>query len=336
MPPRPSSSRSSCVHPIDISDGRTVRCGSRLKHRCSPCAELYRGDWAAIARSGVFEDPAAHYKFFLLTLTAPSFGPVHRVSSAGRPCPCGSRHDGNDSDLLGTPLDVQTYDYLGQVSWNRDSGLLWDRTRRRLRDRWDSLEYFVVREWQARGVLHVHALVRIARSECPSEAELLTSARSATATSAVDGVIVQWGAQAACDTFRVGAAGAKAIWYMAKALNYVLKDLARAGLSDRGRSWVHIARLNAAARAMRCESSCYPPDCMSRVHQRFGSRSHVASASRATARRTGWSFTALTRSRQRTLRSEWAQKMACVADERRAGESRPADESAAPTLSDTG
>lgn len=33
----------------------------------------------AIARSGVFDSDVARFRFYLLTLTAPSFGKVHRV-----------------------------------------------------------------------------------------------------------------------------------------------------------------------------------------------------------------------------------------------------------------
>ena len=40
-----------------------------------------------------------------------------------------------DTGLRGVPLDLATYDYASQVAWNRDAGVLWDRTRRRLRAR---------------------------------------------------------------------------------------------------------------------------------------------------------------------------------------------------------
>ena len=146
-----------CVRPIKTTTGIWVRCGYRLKSRCEPCAELYRLDWAAIARSGVFDGDVENHRFYMLTLTAPSFGGVHRVprsgSSTAPRCRCGVVHSVADAGLRGVPLDFDSYDFAGQVAWNRDAGLLWDRTRRRLRDSWDSLEYFVVREWQDRGVL---------------------------------------------------------------------------------------------------------------------------------------------------------------------------------------
>lgn len=295
-----------CSAPIKTATGVWVRCGSRIKSKCGSCAELYRGDWAAIARSGVFDGPVEQYRFYLLTLTAPSFGGVHRVPREGSAnCRCGSVHDAADAGLRGVPLDEGSYDYAGQVAWNRDAGLLWDRTRRRIRDRWDSLEYFIVREWQDRGVLHVHALVRIKRFEAPDQDTLRDAARTATAVSRIDGSLVEWGAQADCKAFRADGDGAKTIWYLSKALSYVLKDVASDSAAVPVAVWRHQVALGDAARRMRCARDCEPQDCSSLVHQRYGSRSQVVSASRRTVKRTGWSFTGLTRTVQRQLRRAW-------------------------------
>lgn len=295
-----------CSVPIKTATGIWMRCGSRIKSRCPSCAELYRNDWAAIARSGVFDGPVEQYRFYLLTLTAPSFGGVHRVPRVGEAmCRCGRLHSASDAGLRGVPLDPGSYNYAGQVAWNRDAGLLWDRTRRRMRDRWDSLEYFIVREWQDRGVLHVHALVRVARLEAPSPDSLRDAAQTATAVSKVDGTIVEWGAQADCKAFRADGDGAKTIWYLSKALNYVLKDVATDASEVPIAVWRHQVALGQAARQMRCAADCEPQNCLSLVHQRYGSRSQVVSASRRTSKRTGWSFTGLTRTLQRQLRRAW-------------------------------
>lgn len=300
-----------CARPIEVAGGLHVRCGSRVQSKCPSCAELYRGDWAAIARSGVFDGPVERFRFYLLTLTAPSFGGVHRVprhsGASLHRCTCGDVHAAEEAGLRGVPLDPLKYDYAGQVAWNRDAGVLWDRTRRRLRDRWPSLEYFVVREWQDRGVLHVHAIVRIERSEAPDGEAVRKAARTAVAVSKVDGSLVVWGEQARCDPFRADGDGARTIWYLSKALNYVMKDTARAGMGGRNLAWTHLARLSRAAREMRCSSGCEPAACGKRVHQEYGARSHVVSASRRTRSRTGWSFTGLTRGLQRALRRSWAQ-----------------------------
>lgn len=296
-----------CSRPIRLPTGVFVRCGSRIKSRCPSCAELYRGDWAAIARSGIFDGPVADFKFYLLTLTAPSFGGVHRVPRSRETvqrCGCGALHTAADASLRGVPLYPATYDYLGQVAWNRDSGVLWDRTRKRLRDRWDSLEYFLVREWQDRGVLHLHLLVRISRSEAPEAFELRDAARTAVAFSKTDGSQLGWGVQARCDLFRADGDGARTVWYLSKALNYVMKDTTLSGVGRGDQSWEHLARLGAAARAIRCSPGC-DWKCGRKVHQRYGSRSQMVSASRRTKNRTGWSFTGLTRTVQRRLRKEW-------------------------------
>lgn len=312
----PDSVVTGCVRPYKTPSGQFVRCQSRVRSSCEPCAELYRGDWAAIARSGVFDADVSRYRFYLLTLTAPSFGRVHRVprsdSSRVNKCGCGVTHTVRDAGLRGVPLNPSTYDYAGQVAWNRDAGLLWDRTRRRIRDRWDSVEFFLVREWQDRGVLHLHVITRIARAEAPTARALREAARTAEAVSLVDGAVVRWGDQADAASFRADGDGAKTIWYLSKALNYVMKDTALAGMTGRGsnRAWAHLAALDRAARAMPCSLSCVPRDCPSRVHRRYGSRSHVVSASRRTRHRSGWSFTGLTRGAQRRARVAWAQARA--------------------------
>src|SRR5690606_5386241 len=190
--------------------GVLVRCGSRQKSRCPSCAELYRGDWAAIARSGVFNGDPLASRFYLLTLTAPSFGAVHRVPKSGgtsrRRCRCGATHSATDAGLRGVPVDEAGYDYAGLVAWNRDSGTLWDNTRRRLRDHFAGVEFFVVREWQERGALHLHALIRIPRAGAPTADVLGSVAQAARAFSKVDGSEVVWGEQFNCQTFRADGA----------------------------------------------------------------------------------------------------------------------------------
>ena len=301
-----------CIRPFKTKSGQFVRCQSRVRSSCPSCAELYRGDWAAIARSGVFEADTARFRFYLLTLTAPSFGRVHRVprseSSRLKRCGCGATHSLKEAGLRGVPLDPSAYDYPGQVAWNRDAGVLWDRTRRRVRDRWDSVEFFLVREWQDRGVLHLHVILRIDRFEAPDPLSLKEAARTAEAASKIDGTVVSWGEQADAAAFRADGDGAKTIWYLSKALNYVMKDTALAAMGGVGSNlaWVHLTALAYAARAMRCSRECVPSECGSRVHNRYGSRSHVVSASRQTRHRSGWSFTGLTRRVQRSLRAAWA------------------------------
>ena len=296
-----------CSHPFRVERGGKsiwVRCRSRLVSYCPSCAELYRGDWSAIARSGIYNDSVSSNRFFFLTLTAPSFGTVHRVprNDVPSPCRCGKVHTQADSGLAGVPLDPQNYDYLGQVSFNRDSSTLWHNTIRRLRHQWPSLEFFVVSEWQARGVVHRHALIRIARGEAPSAIELEHRARMTTATS-LEGETIGWGNQSDCQNFdALGPDGAKPIWYLTKTLGYALKHL---GSVHHVQGWVHQGKLRQVARQIRCRADCEPRFCTKSVHQTMGTHSHIVSASRHTATREGWSLSQLTRTAQRKARSDW-------------------------------
>lgn len=169
-------------------------CGDRRASVCPPCAERYRQDtWQLIAAGlrggkGVPVEVAGHPAVFL-TLTAPSFGLVHsrRTASTGRvlpcrprrkpaPCPHGTdlrctRHHDQDEAALGLPLCLDCYDHAGQVVWNAHVGELWRRTvigvRRELaciaraRGTTVRLSYAKVAEFQRRGVVHLHALLRL-------------------------------------------------------------------------------------------------------------------------------------------------------------------------------
>ena len=74
----------------------------------------------------------------------------------------------------------------------------------------------MVREWQARGAIHLHAIVRIVRSEAPGPARLEVAARTASGFSLVDGALVLWGDVSDCRAFRADGDGAKTIWYLSK------------------------------------------------------------------------------------------------------------------------
>ncbi|SCK43550.1 hypothetical protein H180DRAFT_03808 [Streptomyces sp. WMMB 322] len=115
------------------------------------------------------------------TLTAPSFGPVHNRPDTGR-CRCGARHS-DDDPALGTPLDPDSYDYAGAVLFNNHAGQLWQRftvrlrreiaaraglTQRELREVC-RISYGKVAEFQRRGAIHFHAVVRLDGAEGPED-----------------------------------------------------------------------------------------------------------------------------------------------------------------------
>jgi len=170
---------------VDEPDGALmVRCGNRREAHCPSCAHEYRGDmwqlvYAGLAggRKGVPEQVAEHPQVFA-SLTAPSFGAVHNRPDDDRPCRCGQRHDADDP-LLGAAIDPATYDYKGAVLWNWHAPALWNRFtielvrvlaahgglsecawRQRVR-----LAFAKVAEFQARGLVHFHAIIRLDGAE---------------------------------------------------------------------------------------------------------------------------------------------------------------------------
>ncbi|MFD4551193.1 replication initiator [Streptomyces sp. NPDC058466] len=208
------------LHRLDSSDlpaGHLLaRCNNRRTTRCQACAEVYRRDTFHLITSGLRggkgtpERVATHPRVFA-TFTAPSFGPVHNRPSSGRACRCGARHD-QDDDTLGTPLNPDTYDYEAAVLWNAHAGPLWRRfstyLRREVAKRagvsqrafrqYARVSFAKVAEYQKRGAVHFHAVIRIDGPEggdtpppAWATAELLTDAiQAAAANVRVDGPVI--------------------------------------------------------------------------------------------------------------------------------------------------
>ncbi|MFF8448882.1 replication initiator protein RepSA [Streptomyces leeuwenhoekii] len=166
-----------------------LACGNRRASRCPACARTYAGDTYHLIRAGLAGDdrrdiPATvrdHPRVFA-TLTAPSFGPVHNRPDSGT-CRCGTVHT-PDAPELGTALDPTTYDYAGAVLFNNHAGQLWQRFTNRLRREIAAragltqrglkeaarLSYGKVAEFQKRGAIHFHAIIRIDGPDGPDSA----------------------------------------------------------------------------------------------------------------------------------------------------------------------
>ncbi|MFD7131282.1 replication initiator [Streptomyces sp. NPDC059894] len=179
-----------------------VRCRNRRETRCAPCSRLHAGDTFHLVRSGllggkgVTDRVQLHPRLFV-TLTAPSFGAVHRVSSPersvcrprrdggacehGRPLGCGQRHA--ETDLtVGQPLCRDCYDYAGHALWHALAGSLWNRYCHTLRRHLATaagiaqtrlgehltVSFAKVAEYQRRGAVHFHAVVRLDGPDGPS------------------------------------------------------------------------------------------------------------------------------------------------------------------------
>lgn len=162
-----------------------VACGTRRAGLCQPCADRYAADAFHLIRAGLTGDDGKHVPAsvekaprLFATLTAPSFGRIHtrRLSNRGFviPCACGEKHRLADPRVNGA-IDSDSYDYEAAVLWQAHSGDLWNRFtvafRRHLarfggikvRDLADHLvvSYAKVAEYQKRGLVHFHAVIRV-------------------------------------------------------------------------------------------------------------------------------------------------------------------------------
>ena len=177
----------------------SVACGNRRETVCAACSQVYKRDAQQLVRAGlaggkVIPDTITGHPCVFATLTAPSFGPVHarrmrgktvlpccpRRDAKARRCPhgrdisCPTRHMDSDP-RLGQPMCPDCYDYDAAVLCNAYAADLWRRfvtylprqlarrlgiTQKRLRAL-VRIRFVKVAEYQARGVVHFHAVIRL-------------------------------------------------------------------------------------------------------------------------------------------------------------------------------
>lgn len=166
---------------------------------CGPCSRLHAGDTFHLVRAGLLGGknvPASvrtRPRLFV-TLTAPSFGAVHRAGQTcrprrdggacehGRPLGCGTVH-APDAPAVGQPLCPDCYDYTAHVLWHAHASKLWDRfvidVRRRLASsagivqsrfaHHARLSFARIAEYQKRAAVHVHTVVRLDGPDGPTD-----------------------------------------------------------------------------------------------------------------------------------------------------------------------
>ena len=177
-----------------------VRCRNRRASVCEPCSRLHAGDTFQLVRTGLSGGKSVPVAVrerprLFVTLTAPSFGPVHRAVDGercrprrdtphcehGRLLGCGLAHADNDP-LAGLPLCADCYDYVDHVLWHAHAGLLWDRFATAVRRYLASVagiprsklaghllvSFAKVAEFQKRAAVHFHAVVRLDGPDGPS------------------------------------------------------------------------------------------------------------------------------------------------------------------------
>ena len=176
-------------------------CGNRREVVCPSCAERYRQDAYHLIAAGLqggkgVPDTVVRHPAVFVTLTAPAFGVVHarRFGRDARPLRCRPRRDaevcphgvrlscgevhGADDPCLGQPLCAECFDHEAAVVWNNALSELWRRTtiylprvlarltgmtHKRLRERL-RVSYVRVAEYQRRGLVHLHAVIRVDRA----------------------------------------------------------------------------------------------------------------------------------------------------------------------------
>jgi hypothetical protein len=177
----------------------SVACGNRREAVCPSCSAVYKRDARQLVRAGLaggkgIPDTITAHPCVFATLTAPSFGPVHarrmrgktvlpcrpRRDATARRCPhgrdvsCPTRHVDGDP-RLGQPMCPDCYDYQAAVLFNAYAADLWRRfvtylprrlarlagvTQKTLRAQL-RIRFVKVTEYQARGVVHFHAVIRL-------------------------------------------------------------------------------------------------------------------------------------------------------------------------------
>lgn len=258
-----------CERPRFIRNSRRwVRCGSGDFAVCNHCASIRSLDKKRLIGSGCnassldgisFED-LRPYRFFFVTFTAPSFGKIRD----------------------GVPVDASRYEYRRQVEWNQISPALFHATMISLERRLPGSEWCFVREWQKRGAIHFHGIVRV-----PKWVDAREAWREIKALRVVESSGISWGRQ--MDVQSVNDEATSRVRYMSKIVSYTAKHQGNRGMLSPEVAAFY-ARLDKHARNLVCRRrECgIRRDCDGRVHRSHGYAGRMLSMSK------GWSLAGLT------------------------------------------
>ena len=262
-----------------LPDGVLLKaCQQRRATLCPTCSATYRADAFHLVSAGLrggkgVPETVVDHPAVFATLTAPAFGAVHSAAKNrdGQPHPCHpagtgacehgtpracvEMHEPGDP-LLGQAICGACFDYPRAVVWNALAGDLWRRTTIGLRRRLArharlpasrlneamSVSFAKVVEYQRRGVVHVHAVIRVdpaGNGPASLDGQVLALAVIDAATSASvpypdsPGLTGRagWGSQLDVQVLgHTGLSPGGAAGYLAK---YVTKSTDPAGLLDR-------------------------------------------------------------------------------------------------------
>jgi hypothetical protein len=230
-------------------------CGTRLADRCPYCSEIFRRDAFSVIRSGLKDKSGQQVSLSFLTLTAPGaevFGAIHqrivKPRKKGKPvvrkCGCGLRHYEGDK-VLGTPIDPSTYRYDLVADFNAHATRLLAVTMQKLRRITGSdLSRVRVAEYQVRGLIHFHILVRADISQEDFEMAVRGGYNAKTKRNIKPSAHAGWKWGPQCNIQHIVPGGKIGVGaYLVKLVGYAVKSTS----SSVNGAWDHEAKMRKAA-----------------------------------------------------------------------------------------
>lgn len=260
------------------------RCWNKSPDICPGCSNIHRLHTKLIIWSGINENSeqqeaevivSGNYEYYFLTLTAPSFGKVHRVdksSSTPTPCACKKQHIATDT-CGSTPIDSIHYQYARQVRWNFHSNELWTRTQQKLRRRYKNrIDTAYIREPQKRGTVHYHVIVRVPKEF--DQAQVMKELKQLRKQVLKVGKHeYTWGSQTDVQHVKTDSESiGKTIAYVSKLVGYTTKAIGLVETIDSPEKQIFTKALRRAAHKLVCEKGekCEGKKCSSKTHANIG------------------------------------------------------------------